>query len=69
MVLIEASASVLDGLDEATGDAFAAKTGFDPRQLDNYPFYRILPGRSRPGARSTSSAHRLLMRDGRWLDA
>ena len=47
VVLVEAAATVLDGLDEATGDAFAEKTGFDPRQLDNYTFYRVVPSEIR----------------------
>ena len=55
VVLVEAAATVLGGLDDPTGDAFAEKTGFDPRQLDNYTFYRVEPREMRPGARSTSS--------------
>ncbi len=69
VVLVEASVSVLDGLDEATGDSFAAKTGFDPRQLDNYTFYRVVPSEIRAWREVNELAHRLLMRDGRWLDA
>ena len=56
-------------LDEATGDAFAGKTGFDPRQLDNYTFYRVVPREIRAWREVNELAHRLLMRDGRWLDA
>ena len=69
VVLIEATANVLDSLDEATGDEFAEKTGFDPRQLDNYTFYRLVPREVRAWREVDELAHRLLMRDGRWLDA
>ena len=69
VVLVEAAASVLDRLDEATGDAFAEKTGFDPRQLDNYTFYRVVPREIRAWREVNELAHRLLMRDGRWLDS
>ena len=68
VVLIEAAATVLDGLDQATGDAFAEKTGFDPRQLDNYTFYRLEPREVRAWREVNELAHRLLMRDGRWLE-
>ena len=38
------------------GDAFAAKTGFDPRQLTSYLYFRIYPQRlGRHGARPTNS--------------
>ena len=69
VVLVEAAATVLDELDEPTGDAFAEKTGFDPRQLDNYTFYRVVPREIRAWREVDELAHRLLMRDGRWLDA
>ena len=68
VVLVEAP-SVLDRLDAATGDSFAAKTGFDPRQLDNYTFYRVVPSEIRAWREVNELPHRLLMRDGRWLDA
>ena len=69
VVLVEATATVLNDLDEAAGDAFAAKTGFDPRQLDNYMFYRVVPQEIRAWREVNELAHRLLMRGGRWLDA
>jgi len=68
VVLVEAAATVLNDLDDATGDAFAGKTGFDPRQLDNYTFYRVVPQEIRAWREVNELAHRLLMRDGRWLD-
>ncbi|GAA3198089.1 pyridoxamine 5'-phosphate oxidase family protein [Actinocorallia longicatena] len=50
LVLIEASAEALDpaSLPAALGDAFAAKTGFDPRAEPNpYLYFRLTPSRVR----------------------
>jgi hypothetical protein len=45
VVLIEGTAVVVDHLPTEIGDAFAAKTGFDPRTLTAYQYFRITPGR------------------------
>jgi hypothetical protein len=68
VVLVEAEATALDGVDDVTGDAFAEHTGFDPRQLDNYTFYRVVPRELRAWREVTELEHRLLMREGRWLE-
>ncbi|TWD12388.1 pyridoxamine 5'-phosphate oxidase [Streptomyces sp. T12] len=53
---------------ERTGDAFAAKTGFDPRELDEpYQYFRIRPRRVQAWRESNELAGRSLMRDGAWL--
>ena len=53
---------------EAVGDAFAAKTGFDPRQLATpYRWFRIRPLRLQAWREANELAGRDLMRDGRWL--
>ena len=43
VVLIGGSAVVADAVTGDVGDAFAAKTGFDPRQLRNHQYFRIRP--------------------------
>jgi hypothetical protein len=51
------------------GDAFAAKTGFDPRDLATpYLYFRIIPHRIQAWREANELATRTLMRDGRWLD-
>jgi hypothetical protein len=49
-----------------TGDAFAAKTGFDPRQLTGYLYFRIRPQRIQAWREANELAGRELMRDGQW---
>ncbi|MGW0434723.1 pyridoxamine 5'-phosphate oxidase family protein [Micromonospora sp. NPDC003197] len=43
VVLIEGSAVVVTEVTDEVGDAFAAKTGFDPRKLRNHLYFRIRP--------------------------
>lgn len=43
VVLIEGTAVIVDEITEKAADAFAAKSGFDPRKLRNYPYFRIRP--------------------------
>ncbi|KUL53002.1 pyridoxamine 5'-phosphate oxidase family protein [Streptomyces sp. NRRL S-1521] len=51
-----------------TGDAFAARTGFDPRGLDEpYQYFRIVPRRIQAWREANELAGRDLMRDGHWL--
>ncbi|MFJ2865061.1 pyridoxamine 5'-phosphate oxidase family protein [Kitasatospora sp. NPDC087314] len=55
-------------LDPETGDAFAARTGFDPRGLDEpYQYFRIRPQRVQAWREANEIQGRDLMRDGRWL--
>jgi Pyridoxamine 5'-phosphate oxidase len=50
------------------GDAFAAKTGFDPRQLSTpYLYFRVSPQRLQAWREANELEGRELMRDGRWL--
>ncbi|MEU5987279.1 pyridoxamine 5'-phosphate oxidase family protein [Streptomyces sp. NPDC047434] len=51
-----------------TGDAFAARTGFDPRELDEpYQYFLIRPRRVQAWREANELRGRDLMRDGRWL--
>ena len=49
-----------------TGDAFAAKTGFDPRELTGYLYFRIRPQRIQAWREADELAGRELMRNGQW---
>ena len=50
------------------GDAFAAKTGFDPRELVTpYTWFRIQPERVQAWREANELDGRDLMRDGLWL--
>lgn len=50
------------------GDAFATKTGFDPRELDEpYQYFLIRPRRIQAWREANELQGRDLMRDGRWL--
>ena len=71
LVLIEGTAEVLAASDVAPelGDAFSAKTGFDPRRLaGDHPYYRVRPLRVQAWREANELEGRELMRDGRWLD-
>jgi hypothetical protein len=51
-----------------TGDAFATRTGFDPRELDEpYQYFLIRPRRIQAWREANELRGRDLMRDGRWL--
>jgi pyridoxamine 5'-phosphate oxidase-like protein len=69
VVVIEGTARPLaDGeLSKGLGDAFAEKTGFDPRELGGYRFFRITPVRVQAWREENELHGRLLMRDGEWL--
>ena len=50
------------------GDAFAAKTGFDPRALATpYTYFRVTPLTVQAWREADELAGRELMRDGRWV--
>lgn len=72
VVLVDGTAEPVDiaELGAGTGDAFAAKTGFDPRKIDRpYQYFRIRPLRVQAWREANELPGRTLMRDGRWLDA
>lgn len=71
VVVIDATAHTLDAADlpPDLGDAFAAKTGFDPRQLDGYVYVRLHPRRVQAWREVDELPDRELMRDGRWAAA
>jgi hypothetical protein len=72
VVLVEGIVTTLALADvpAATGDAFAAKTGFDPRRLATpYLFFRVAPRRIQAWREVDELAGRELMREGRWLVA
>jgi hypothetical protein len=49
------------------GDAFAAKTGFDPRELTGYAYFRIRPQRLQAWREANELTGRDLIRDGDWV--
>jgi general stress protein 26 len=72
VVLIEGTAQALTAADlpDETGDAFAEKTGFDPRRLTQpYLYFRIRPQRLQAWREANELTGRELMRDGQWLIA
>jgi len=50
-----------------TGDAFAAKTGFDPRELSGYAYFRVRPQRLQAWREANELAGRDLIRGGDWV--
>ncbi len=70
VVLIDGTAEPADGsaISAATFDAFAAKTGFDPREeAEPYQYFLIRPSRIQAWREADELPGRDLMRDGRWL--
>ncbi|MEV6354609.1 pyridoxamine 5'-phosphate oxidase family protein [Streptomyces hydrogenans] len=70
VVMIDGTAEPvdLDDLPAGTGDAFAGKTGFDPRELTRpYQYFRITPRRVHAWREADELDGRTLMRDGAWL--
>jgi hypothetical protein len=58
----------LDTLPQPQGDAFAARTGFDPREeATPYRWFRIRPRGIQAWREADELRGRRLMRDGRWL--
>ena len=69
LVLIEGTvAKVLPAseVQDELGDAFAAKTGFDPRQLSGYRYFRIHPQRLQAWREANELEGRELMAGGQW---
>ena len=72
LVIIEGTATPLasDEITPELGDAFAARTGFDPRELSEpYQYFRIEPRRIQAWREADELAGRDVMRQGRWLSA
>ncbi|MFL5758197.1 MAG: pyridoxamine 5'-phosphate oxidase family protein [Thermomicrobiales bacterium] len=68
LILIEGTAEAVTAIESELGDAFAAKTGFDPRQLTtHYLYFRIRPLRLQAWREENELAGRELMRDGQWI--
>ncbi|MFF8409768.1 pyridoxamine 5'-phosphate oxidase family protein [Streptomyces omiyaensis] len=70
VVMIDGAAEPVDlaDLPVGTGDAFAAKTGFDPRELSRpYQYFLIRPRRVHAWREADELDGRTLMRDGAWL--
>jgi hypothetical protein len=72
VILIEGTVDAvpLADLPDDKGDAFAAKTGFDPRSLTTgYLYFRVHPQRLQAWREANELEGRDLMVDGRWLTA
>jgi hypothetical protein len=69
VTMIDGDVEILElgALPQETGDRFAARTGFDPRTLTAYRWFRVLPRRIQAWREVDELAERQLMRDGRWL--
>jgi hypothetical protein len=67
VVMVEGVAEVLGEVTDELGDAFAARTGFEPRRLTGYAYYRVRPVRIQAWREANEIAGRDLMRDGHWL--
>lgn len=67
--MIEGDVEVLemDALAPEQGDRFAARSGFDPRELASYRWFRVVPRRIQSWREENELRDRELMRDGRWL--
>src|SRR5262249_20313028 len=67
LVLIEGTVQAVTAaadIPAATGDAFAAKSGFDPRELTGYVYFHIRPRRLQAWREVNELAGRDLMRGG-----
>jgi hypothetical protein len=69
VIVIDGTASAIPApeIPAAEGDAFALKTGFDPREEpEPYAYFRIVPRRIQAWRESNELAGRVIVRDGRW---
>lgn len=69
VVLVEGLTEAIPAaeLDDVTGDAFAVKTGFDPRTLSTpYFYFRVRPQRVLAWREENELRDRVIMRDGQW---
>ncbi|MFC4007278.1 pyridoxamine 5'-phosphate oxidase family protein [Nonomuraea purpurea] len=72
VVLIEGTAEATPATEipAETGEAFAEKTGFDPRKSSGpYHYFRLTPVRVQAWREANELAGRDLMRDGEWVVA
>jgi nitroimidazol reductase NimA-like FMN-containing flavoprotein (pyridoxamine 5'-phosphate oxidase superfamily) len=72
LVLVEGTVLALEAaeLKDEVGDAFAAKTGFDPRELTSpYLYFRIHPQRIQAWREANEIEGRDLMSGGHWIVA
>ena len=67
VTMIEGDVEVLESVPPEQGDRFAARSGFDPRPLADFRWFRITPRRIQAWREVDELAGRDLMRDGRWL--
>jgi hypothetical protein len=70
VTMIDGDVEVLemDALPREQGDRFAARSGFDPRELDTpYRWFRIVPRRMQAWREVDELTDRTLMREGRWV--
>ncbi|MGW6153371.1 pyridoxamine 5'-phosphate oxidase family protein [Streptomyces sp. NPDC055144] len=71
VVMIEGTAQTLTAaeLPGDVGDAFAERTGFDPRKLTSeYLYFRVTPQRVQAWREANELAGRDLMREGEWIE-
>jgi nitroimidazol reductase NimA-like FMN-containing flavoprotein (pyridoxamine 5'-phosphate oxidase superfamily) len=66
VVLVEGTATPVNPSDEVKA-AFADRTGFDPRTLRNYPYFRVEPRLIQAWREVNEIAGRDVMRDGEWI--
>ncbi|SFQ20677.1 Pyridoxamine 5'-phosphate oxidase [Amycolatopsis arida] len=66
VVLIEGFAVVVEEVAHDVGDAFAAKTGFEPRKQRNCPYFRIRPELIQAWREANEIVGRDLMVAGEW---
>ena len=70
VVMVEGTVVALgtEDLSEELGNAFAAHTGFDPRELTtDHTYFRVTPQRVQAWREENELRGRELMRDGQWL--
>jgi Pyridoxamine 5'-phosphate oxidase len=70
LVLIEGTVQAETAATEIpaqAGDAFAAKAGFDPRELTGYAYFRLRPQRLQAWREANELAGRDLIRGGEWV--
>ncbi|MFI9823766.1 pyridoxamine 5'-phosphate oxidase family protein [Streptomyces sp. NPDC052013] len=70
VVVVDGTAAPVDlaELGAETAEAFATRTGFDPRTLDEpYQYFRISPHRIQAWREADELPGRTLMRNGHWL--
>ncbi|MFI6479140.1 pyridoxamine 5'-phosphate oxidase family protein [Nonomuraea sp. NPDC050663] len=71
VIMITGTAEAVPAADipASTGDAFAVKTGFDPReQTTPYVYFRIRPARVMAWREVNELKGRVIMRGGRWAE-